>query len=212
MNGFETIRPISGGSLEAGKAYHDVVGVSGPSFRSDTAERVARILSVVEVEGRRGVDIGCSVGGISFGLAAAGAEMVGVDYDATAVEFAQGLADDRSASARFVYEDITELGVWHDLCTGGFDFAVWLSNWMWVAKQAGVERARDMVVELADSVPVLVFETAESENTSMAGAGGIGSVSDVEELLLDGYESVTWVGVEAGWHRRSMFLATNGGR
>lgn len=206
MNHYARIRPVTGGSTSSGRAYHTIPGVDGPAHRTDTQDRVDHIVAHFDPNGLTGSDVGCSVGGISIGLAAHGARMRGYDWDREAIGVARRVRNDRRLDCTFAVADLTTEQPWTEIVAA--DFVVWMSNWMWIAKLAGAEFARSRLELVAENVDTLIFETAEGD-VSMAGSGGLATAADVEQMLAEttGYD-VTNLGPPPGdrWHRRSVFL------
>lgn len=206
------VRTVEGGSLQAGKAYHDIPGERGAVYRTGSADRAAHIVGHVDVNGLSGVDIGCSVGGLSFALAAHGARMTGVDYDRSSIETARRVAERRGVDIEFVHADLASDATWHRITAGQFDFAVWLSQWMWLNKQVGPERARLRLRQLSEAVPLLVFETAEGPDDGDAGTADVVGPEGVRRLLEEStaYASIVEIGQSPGdWlDRRTVFLCS----
>lgn len=183
MNAYADVQPIQGGSLTPGKAYHDIPGEPGPTFRQGSQDRADHIATLIDVDGKHGLDLGCSVGGISFGLEQHGAVMTGVDYDPSSIETALQVAERRQSTCAFMVADLTADRTWGWLSGEGFDFAVWLSNWMWIAAQAGHEQAAVRLHQLSLAVPTLVFETAQGPGDGMAGTSEVVGPDGVRALL-----------------------------
>jgi SAM-dependent methyltransferase len=185
--------------------------LSGPNYRPGSQARADQIAAHIDVQGALGLDLGCSVGGVSFGLLEAGADsMHGADLDATAIDLARRHADAYALPATFDVADLADDNQWLPLFDRSFDFVVWLANWMWVAKAAGMTTARDRLWELSRAVPVLAFETAQGHASSMAGTFGMRTDTDVVELLEANtiYTRIRCVGrVADSWHGRSLFIA-----
>lgn len=209
MSAYDAIRPAVGGSLQPGKGYHDIPGVPGNTYRNGSQARADQIAEHIDVVGQTGLDLGCSLGGVSFGLVNHGATMYGFDLDATAIDIANEHSRDRELPAHFTVADLTSLAGWANVFDERYDFAVWLANWMWLAKSAGQWVARSLLHDLSVRVPVLAFETAQAGG-SMAGNFGITTDDDVRQLLS---ESTTFTDIECigpvadGWHARSLFIA-----
>jgi len=208
---YDSIQPIAGGALVAGKAYHEIPGVDGPVYRGGTEKRVDHFVDYIPVEGT-GLDLGCSVGGLSIALAERGATMFGHDYDASAVRIGNEIAHERELPVILRLTDMATEKGWSSVIDDALecDFAVWMSNWMWIAKQAGRKEARSYLLELSGIVPVLVFETAEDDG-SMAGSVGLRNADDVEQMLRGntGYTNFENIGhPDAGWHPRSVFICS----
>jgi SAM-dependent methyltransferase len=209
MNAYTDVRPIVGGSLQPGKAYHDIPGLEGPTYRSGSQQRADQIAAAIDVKGKRGIDLGCSVGGVSFGLATHGAYMTGIDYDTSSISVAEQVALERSATCAFGVADLTEDHVWDWITAGQYDFAVWLSNWMWLARQAGHDVARRRLQQLSESVPVLVFETSQGPGDGMAGSPLVVGPEGVKTLLetSTAYTTVEPAGKGPAWcGNRTVFV------
>lgn len=205
---YESIRKAVGGSIEDGKAYHDIPGKAGRTFRNDSQKRADQIAEHIDVNGKTGIDLGCSVGGVSFGLVAHGATMLGYDHDRTAIELANEHAEDHNLDATFHVADLADEQGWSKIVQPGPDFVVWLANWMWIAKAAGVDAARNRLRQVSEHVGTLAFETAQGAGGSMAGTFGMRTNDDVADLLHGaGFTDVHCVPVVDGWHGRSLFIA-----
>lgn len=185
INPYAPVRPILGGSLTPGKAYHDIPGETGPTFRQGSQARADHIAQHLLVNGLHGLDLGCAVGGISFGLETHGAVMTGVDYDQSSIVTANDVAQRRRSTCTFVAADLTSADTWAWIEGSGFDFAVWLSNWMWLAKQDGPQTARDRLRQLSETIPILVFETAQGPGDGQAGTTDVVGAGGVADLLAE---------------------------
>lgn len=208
---FAQVQPTLGGSKERGRAYHDVPGKTGLVHRQGSMLRVEHILQHTgSVEGLRGLDIGCSVGGISVALELHGARMVGIDYDKSAIDAANGIARKRNYSSRFRAADLTNMQTWSWIESEQFDFAIWLSNFMWLEKQVGARQARSLLLRLSESIPTLVFETAQGPKDGAAGSNSVVGADGVMNLLAGhtAYTDISNIGSPpADWlSGRSVFL------
>jgi hypothetical protein len=210
MNDYSSIKPVEGASLKEGWAYHDIPGKQGPSYRSGSLDRSRQIADHFDVNGKAGVDIGCSLGGISFGLLTLGAsQMSGFDYDESAIDVARRHAAALNLRANFECIDIASEAAFDYMLKDNPDFVVWLSNWMWIAKQKSEKLAKECLRKVSRKCPVLIFETAEVEG-SIAGNFGIQNADDVKDLLLanTSYSNVECIGLSVdGWHNRHIFMA-----
>lgn len=196
-----------GSTLRDGVGYHDIPGYPGRVHREGTAERVAHILRAVEVAGLRGVDIGCGPGGVTVGLARAGADMVGVDHDPSALAIGREVAEAEGLPVRFVAGDVADVlpGL---LADHRPDVAVWLSQYMWLVKQHGPVLAEDVLAQVAATVPTLVFETAQGRGDGMAGAWALDGPAAVREMLARHFPYVLDIGRSPGdWEgQRTVFF------
>lgn len=197
-----------GSSVDRGMLYHDLpfAELAGmAAHRKGNRRRFRLVASRYDFSGRFGVDLGCSVGGLTFRAALAGASAVGVDYDPAAIAVANAvrdwrasLADQLSANATFVCADVVEYAV--PEC----DFCIWLDNFMWVWKLRGRDAALAKLAEVSRRCGTLFFATAFGAGDGMAG----GVVDTAPRAMLSAvFRDVEDLGVPRGrWHRRSIFM------
>ena len=137
------INKIEGSSTKQGCLYHELPFFSNiPTHRKSSKLRADIIKNNLTITDKTGLDLGCSVGGITFELQLAGANMVGIDYDPNAINLAKEIEKYYNTGALFRYQLIT-----YSLIFGlqEFDFIVWLNQWMWLAKQEGEDVARQIL-------------------------------------------------------------------
>lgn len=210
-NPYGVIVPKRSASLEPGRAYHDIPGVKGPTHRGGSAKRAEQINSVYNVDKKTGFDFGCSVGGVSFGLAQLGATMHGFDTDESSIQVGQQHAKESNASVILAYADLSDKATVDSILVPGmYDFGIWLANWMWIAADSGVDYAKKMLKQVSETVPVLFFETAQAGG-SQAGNHGMNTPADVERLLRENtvYNKVQDLGPSAdGWMARNTFMCS----
>ena len=191
-----------GSSLTPGKLYHDNPFVKAPSFRGNTQLRVDKILKAFDVRNKKGLDLGCAAGGITFRLQTAGAKMDGFDYDEANINFLNAMEDQHKTCAKFYHKVIN-----NELLYGlpEFDFIVWFDQWMWLLKQVGFNDACEALSIVSDKTNCLFFST--DQNQAMARNEKISSSDDVFKLLMDNTDfQVDDLGtVNDGWFPRNIF-------
>jgi len=191
-----------GSSLDPGKLYHDIPFMSLPSHRKNTHLRVDRILAEFDVKGKKGLDLGCSAGGVTFRLQSAGAAMTGIDYDEAVIDFANAIEGKFKTGAHFICATIDK-----DLVSGleRYDFIVWFDQWMWLLKQAGKEAACEAISIVSQKTDCLFFSTTQGD--AMAKSDGISSKDDVFKILKDNtdYHIDDLGTVKDGWYPRNIF-------
>ena len=191
--------------------YQDIPRADIPFHRGFSEYRAKRILEVVDpihIEDRLLLDLGCNVGSISDALSGAGAIVTGVDYDEEAIELAKKHAKNKTIT--FEVQDIT---LEYIQGLPQYDVIVWLSQFMWLVKQKGLEYALDCLWELSRKCEVLVFETA-----GMDGSAPLGIPQEqVIQLLLkntvfqDIRDTGPWAGgmnMDMGWPPRNVFVCS----
>jgi hypothetical protein len=204
------LAPHPGSSVSPGHTYHSLPFPEYrdiPAHRPGTASRVLHMTSRFPVAGLRGLDIGCAVGGISFGFQMQGASMVGVDSDPAAIAVALEVEAIHKTGATFFCEEFPSPH-FSRILNKGHDFAVFLSAFMWLADSYGMANADIFMERIAKKVPVLWFESAQAEGDGSAWkATPFRSPKDIEEYLRRFYPSVTDTGIPAGgWFPRNVFL------
>lgn len=207
-----------GSNLQKGRAYHDIP-IPGyediPVHRGGNAARVDLILEnlmtpQVESHSLLGLDMGCSVGGISLGLAYRDidCQMVGVDYDENATVLGNAVANEEDLPCDFLCMDLLGPEFASLVSRSGFDFVVWFSNWMWVCKHGGRERALELLSFVSENVPLMFFDCSQGPDDGMAGEFSLGTGAEgTRQALLDhtAYETVEDLGTTPGWRGRHMF-------
>lgn len=214
MNNYKGIVPKIGASIDPNKAYHDIpyFGLRGPTHRSDTKLRVNRIASVYDVQGKLGLDIGCNVGGISFGLVDAGAaHMTGVDYDESSIGVALQVSELHCpASTDFHALSVPSPEFWSVFNLSNCDFVVWLSNFMWIVEQQGFDSAVQIIEIFREKGKDLIFDTAQHQKDGAAGKHTpFNSSEDVKKMLERIYDNVVDTGpMPDSWNQRNLFVCT----
>lgn len=208
---------VPGSAVEPGWTYHEVPGSGVPFHRGGTVARARAIgRAVGGAESLRGLDVGCAVGGLSMELALSGASMVGVDADLSAVRFGNEQAAQRCPARPpiLVHARVPSDRFEAMVPAGRYDFALFLSCFMWVAFEEGIPEARGVVRFLRDRVPVVFFETAAAGDGGAGDASGFLDQDAVEAWLRGEFQEVESLGVVGGsWGReRRLFKCSGGAR
>jgi SAM-dependent methyltransferase len=181
-------RKLYTNGLAIGEPYHDLPFDDLPlaPWRRDARAR-ARIISFAsDVSGVQGVDLGCSIGGVTFALQLSGALMTGVDWSRSDIRFALAVEAEYRTGATFRVADIDGV-IWDEMSSGRFRYAVWLSQWMWYVRQVGVQRAVEGLRRLSECVEFLWFEISVGDGLAGSTMAGLGLTSpeDVADLLRE---------------------------
>jgi len=202
-------RSYAGSSTKDGKLYHDLPFEGMENFsshRGRTKERIEHITGLIDVKGKRILDIGCSVGGLTLGMAKNGAERaVGVDYDQQSINVAKHAKKAcRMANARFYCRDIDLEWIKN---VDSFDIIIWMSQWMWMVKRYGMDIAKEMLFEVSKKADIMVFESASDDG--MARIKG-STQDDIENWLHENtvFRSIERISSVGGWMHRDVFVCT----
>ncbi|MCC2312930.1 class I SAM-dependent methyltransferase [Cellulomonas xiejunii] len=142
--------------------YQPLYGVAGivEEPARESQERARLIAEALEpVRGRRVLDIGSSLGYMSFALADRGAHVVGWEYNADNAEVARQVAAINGLPVTFLVKELTVESV-RTIPHGQVDAVLVLAVLHHVIHYQGLEAAQEIVRELLDRVPVLVVELA----------------------------------------------------
>ncbi len=155
------------GSADApGWLYHDYAlpehGLK--AHRKNTDRRLRLIKKHVTVPHASVLDIGCSSGGMTTGMALLGASRaVGVDYDPAAIAMGNAMKDKYGlCNVRFDCADFMNYEV------PQADIILWLSNWMWIVKAHGLDAGKKMMFDVPTKAEtsVMVFESGASDKSA----------------------------------------------
>jgi len=196
------IKKKGGSSLDPGKLYHDIPFMSLPSHRKNTQLRVDKILTKIDVKGKKGLDLGCSVGGVAFRLQSAGAQMMGIDYDEDSINFANAIRDHFKTKVNFICATINKKLVFN---LEQYDFIIWFDQWMWLLKQVGKKDAYEAISIISQKTNCLFFSTTQGD--AMAKSDSIASKEDVMDILKSNtdYQIEDLGTVKDGWYPRNIF-------
>jgi len=178
------------------------------SHRPYSNVRVNKILEVLPDTAITGIDLGCSVGALSFDLQLSGKNMVGVDYDVQSINFAKKIEEYKQYGVNFIHSRIDKdfVNQLEDV-----DFVVWLSNWMWIAKDQGIDEAKVLLNEVSKRTKYLLFDTAQG-GTDKIDSFHLDGGKGVHDLLKENtvFSFIKDLGEsEESYHRRNLFLCHN---
>jgi SAM-dependent methyltransferase len=202
-------RSCAGSSTKDGKLYHDLPFKGMEHFishRGRTRERIDHICSLVEVKDKNILDIGCSVGGLTLGTALNGSKSsVGVDYDQSSINIAneaKKLLKAENASFHCKETNIEWMKSMKKV-----DIVIWMSHWMWMVKEYGMDIAKQMLFEVSKKTDVMIFESASDDG--MARIKG-STQDDIEKWLFENtvFRSIKRIQSVGGWLHRDVFVCT----
>jgi len=199
-----------GAHVASGVVYHGLPfkEIEVPHHRKFSSVRLDNILEKLPCHARKGLDIGCSIGSMCFALQAKGKRMTGIDYDPESIHFANKINAYKGYRISFMLEDFTLKYVREKM--SNYDFVVWLSNWMWIAKSQGVDEAKQILYEVSKRSKFMFFDTAQG-GTDKADSFHLDGVEAVYALLKENtvYQYIEDLGLsEKGYHQRNLFFCS----
>ena len=144
--------------MEQGTTYQDIPGVDCKFHRGGSELRAGRILELIDFSGKTVIDLGCSVGSISGIVAKHSKSVLGIDHDPDSIELARSLYNCEFMESNIDIDLIRSLPK--------VDVIIWISQFMWMVKQYGMEYALDCLFEVSKKCDYLIFETAGKEDGS----------------------------------------------
>ena len=139
---------IPGSNTRKGWLYHDfnLPDHFAHVHRPNTKARLDHISPHLDFTGKKVIDLGCSSGGITLGIAMMGADHAyGADYDRNMIEIGKAMASNHQiVNASFHEMIIPDPEHLKKNTFPHADVLVWLSQWMWCVKQDGLEEAKHL--------------------------------------------------------------------
>ena len=159
------IEKKSGSSLDEGKLYHDMLSFPEinkiiPSHRKNTQLRVDLILEELKKSNyKKGLDMGCANGGITFALQKAGYQMTGIDYDPAVIDFCLTVEEFYKTGAIFKETDVIS-EIRQDFY---YDFCILFSLFQWIIYKQGIDNAGKFLQTLSEKTGILFLEIGLSD-------------------------------------------------
>jgi len=176
-------------------------GVDIPAHRAFPKDRSEKIISTIPEEMKNGLDIGCSVGHMTFELAKNDKNMVGIDYDTQSIEFAEVVNGYKQFNIDFQNK---EFNLDCAISLPQYDFIVWLDNFMWIAQAYGLDEAKKILMETSKKCELMYFETSQG--------GGMSSYQFTREEIMEmlfnntNFNTIEDLGTpKDGWWDRNLF-------
>ena len=174
-----------GGSND-GKLYQDYPWTplnALPAHRRNTTERLKFLLGAMQfdITGKNVLDVGCSNGALSIGMALRGARVVGYDWNRTEIRIAQQAAKVMGVSnhTTFTYLNAYLL----PLPSKVYDVGLFLSVWKWIVRNYDSPSANSVLFNISNHCRVLLFESGITDSGIDLGIGY--TQSDFPSILED---------------------------
>lgn len=198
-------RTYGGSSICDSWVYHTLPFEGLPhiqSHRGMTMDRWNHIMgsSGIDFDGKSVADFGCSVGAFSLLIArdTEATKVTGYDYDPDSLEVAKVLAEELGLAEKtsFVHTTIDQDFLKN---LSHYDIIIWMSQWMWIVKQHGLDVGKDMLFEVGRHTDTLLFESAAND----AAAKIEGTTQEtIKEWLFEctAFSDIRDIGFTPGWH------------
>ena len=134
--------------------------------------------------------------------------MTGIDYDESSINFAKTLEKYKKYNCHFINEKINMESANK---MQNYDFIIWLSNWMWIAKLEGIETSVKILNKISSKTNHLFFDTAQGGSDPID-SYQLGGRSDVYKLLKKNtdFRFIEDLGLsEESYHQRNLFYCHN---
>lgn len=201
-----------GSSTKKGWVYHPIPfeEFNPPTHKDSTIKEFDNIKADYgSFSGKRVLDIGCANGYFVFNYALEGAEVVGYESDELVSRVNEEIRQYKQLdNVKFVTKhfDLEEAKQFKDK---EFDVVIMLNIHMWIHKQIGAEKTKELMKVLAQKCHVMYFQTAHK------GGGGGYQVPEftkpkhIKRYLCDsGFTNVEMINQNMQWFKRYMFRGT----
>jgi len=167
---------------------------------------------VYDFKGKKGLDLGCNIGGITFSLAINGAKMTGVEIKPSNIAIANACEEYYCLNTKFIEDNIVDFV--KDL--EHYDFCVFVATWHWIVKQEGLEKATEVLKRVSENCDVMFLETNFGHEEGLTGSeetmsdNGLDSESKLIEFIIKNteYNKVKNIGTCIGWNNRITFMCS----
>ena len=201
---------VPGSNTRQGWLYHDVpFNIKQTTHRKHTDMRALAIKAMYDLNDKAGLDLGSSVGGMSFWLNRFGAAMVGVERDPQAIRVARALQNYyKIDEIMFINSKVNdELKMAY-----AYDFVCYLSTFMWVLKEEGLVGAQQSLKRIGEITDTLFFETSHGD--AMAGGAvikaGLNDVNKMNKFVMNytGLTNMKEIYIDTKWNNRRLVMFT----
>ena len=199
------------------KGYHELPfnELRFPVSRNDLNKRLSRLNKNYSFNNKYGMDIGCAIGGISFGLQQMGANMVGIDRNSPSIKIAKECEAFFKTGANFINKDFgketfLELLIdYSNPTTKIFDFVVWFSSFNWIAEAIGEKEIISLIKVISENSDTLIADSAIGGKGQLflSQIGIIDNKSFGEFIIKNSsYKSFKIIGQDEKWYEREIFI------
>jgi len=212
------------------KQYHELpFNIIQKVDRKSLKQRIEMMKKVYDFKGKKGLDLGCNLGGLTFSLAIEGAEMVGVEKNKPFVDIANACEDYHKLGCKFENADIVDymhsslevevVGVVVQFPQEHYDFCLLLAIWHWIVKQQGEKVGIEILKTISENCDVMFFEinfgheegiNGSEETMTKIGLTNEQAVVDYIKKNTD-YTEVKNIGKCMDWGNRITFMCSKNG-
>jgi len=210
------------GTLPNRLQYHELpFNLIQKANRGYLKERIKMFKEVYDFKNKKGLDLGCNIGGITFSLAINGAKMTGVDVKPKSIEIANACEEYYGLNTKFIENNIVDFclkdtKIRNDMDIEHYDFCVFVATWHWVLKQEGLKKATEVLNKVSEKCDVMFFETNFGHEEGLTGSeetmveAGLNSEAKLIDFIIKNtkYNKVENIGNCIGWANRPTFMAT----
>jgi len=202
------------GKLPNRRQYHELpFRLVQKADRGYLRERIRLFKNAYDFSGKKGLDLGCNIGGITFSLALEGAKMRGVDIYDEGLNVANACEDYYKLNCEFFKEDIVD---YVRKINEHYDFCIFLATWHWVVKQHGEKVGIEVIKKISDRCDTMFFEINFGHEEGLRGSEetmvelGLTNEQAVIDFIKKNtkYTEVKNIGKSVGWGNRITFMCS----
>jgi len=194
-----------GSNTAPDKFYHKNWYGNDAHQRTDSAVRLSRIADSYIFMDKSVIDLGCNIGCFSFGMGTIAKQVIGIDYDTKAIEFANKMKEENNVeNVDFINANIT-LDKLKEI--GPVDCILGLAVHSWVMHENGIEEVEKIIDWCSKNASVNFIEL---QYEGEAGAyPGLKNDKDCEKYLKKYFKYVYKICKINGWGPRTIWKCFN---
>jgi len=176
-----------GSSIFTGWTYHKIPFEKYSHIRCHKANcegELQQVKSLLGTEPLNILEIGSNVGYFAFNLAKIHNTVTAFEADKLSYDVAKSLQDEFQVKNVHFFNEHFKEGSMAALAVD-YDACLFINTHMWVVKQIGFEKSKELMLSLAKKCKLLVFQTAHRESSAMFTVDELENQKSIREYLSE---------------------------
>ena len=208
------------GKLPNRLQYHELpFNLIQKTDRGYLKERVKILTNAYDFKDKKGIDLGCNIGGLTFALAIKGSKMTGVDIKEDNLTIANACENYYKLGCKFIKDDIVDYVLSNfadNKISKHYDFCLCLAVWHWIVKQTNLNMGIALLKRISKTCDTMFFEINFGHEEGLIGSeetmkdAGLTNEQEVIDFIIKHteYKEVKNIGKCIGWNNRPTFMCS----